>query len=382
MLSRYLAGAALARTGDELSGPALLLLGLTVTGSPVVAATLLAGLTASAAVGGPMFGALLDRTHRPGRLLATALAAYAVGLAAVLASVGHLPTPVVLTLAVLAGLFNPAVAGGWTSQLPIGRHPPQRAMALDAMTFSVASLVGPALAALVADRLGAPTAVATAVGLVVLACPSAWSLPRRAVTTRKQSWTAGFRVFAQRRRLLRATVTSTISYVGVGMTTVCYPLVGTERLGGASRGALLLAVLAAAALATNAFVARRPWRGTPDRIDRMVLVSTLVLAASAALSALPGFVVVGTAALAGMAEGPQLTALFAVRHREAPEHLRAQVFTTGASLKITGFAAGAALAGPLAAGSLTGCLLTAGAVQVLAAASYAAIRTPSPARAA
>lgn len=38
----------------------------------------------------------------------------------------------------------------------------------------------------------------------------------------------------------------------------------------------------------------------------------------------------------------------AIRHREAPQRMRGQIFTTGASLKITGFALGAAVAGPLA----------------------------------
>ncbi|NEB10438.1 MFS transporter, partial [Streptomyces coelicoflavus] len=61
----------------------------------------------------------------------------------------------------------------------------------------------------------------------------------------------------------------------------------------------------------------------------------------------------------GVGEGPQLTSLFAVRHREAPEHLRGQIFTTGASLKVTAFALGVAVAGPLATWSLPGALLTA-----------------------
>ncbi|WP_414937275.1 hypothetical protein [Amycolatopsis sp. cmx-11-51] len=41
------------------------------------------------------------------------------------------------------------------------------------------------------------------------------------------------------------------------------------------------------------------------------------------------------ALLAGFAEGPQLSALFAIRHREAPAEVRAQVFATAASVKIT-----------------------------------------------
>lgn len=98
------------------------------------------------------------------------------------------------------------------------------------------------------------------------------------------------------------------------------------------------------------------------------------------------------AAVAGLGEGPQLTGLFTVRNREAPEHLRAQVFTTGASLKITGFALGTAAAGPLATWSLSGCLVAAAGIRALAALAYLttgrtgklrrSLRTPSPARAA
>ena len=74
--------------------------------------------------------------------------------------------------------------------------------------------------------------------------------------------------------------------------------------------------------------------------------------------------------MGGAGEGPQLTALFAVRYRESPEHMRGQIFTTAASLKIGGMAAGAALAGPLAGRSVTGCLLVAAGIELCAAAAY------------
>ena len=80
-LRSYLAGATAARTADEMSAPALLLLGLAVTGSARSAALLYAGLTISAAAGGLVLGALLDRSDRPGRLLGWALTGYAAGLA-------------------------------------------------------------------------------------------------------------------------------------------------------------------------------------------------------------------------------------------------------------------------------------------------------------
>ena len=359
MIRRYLAGATLARTGDELSGPALLLLGMTA--GPHAGAALLAGLTAAAAAGGPVFGALLDRSAAPGRLLALALGGYAGGIALVSVVFGHLPLEAVVAVAVVSGLLNPAISGGWTAQLPAVAGPEQlpKASRFDAMTFTAAALAGPGLAGL----LGGPAGLVAAVGLVAAAIPVAWTLPKR--TPKKTRLKDGFRVLVRNAPLRRATVASTISCAGIGMVTVCYPLLGAAHLRGPADGALLLAVLAVASLAANAVLAKKPLPWSPDRI---VPLSTLLLAASCLLAA-GGHGVVVAAVLAGFAEGPQLTALFAIRHREAPEHVRAQVFTTAASVKITGLAAGAALAGPLAAWSLPACLITAAAVQLAAAAT-------------
>jgi MFS family permease len=394
-LRRYLAGAAAARAGDEMSAPALLLLGLAVTGRPETSSALLASLTIAGAAGGPMFGALLDRSRRPDRLLAWTLAAYALGIVAVQAAVGRLPMPALAAIALLAGLFNPAVTGGWTAQLPrvvTGREL-DRGSALDALTFSAASLAGPALAAGVAAGIGARAAVLTAAALVALAVPSACSLSRyrpptamgagqRRVALRRQM-AAGFAVIAARRPLLRATVTSVVSYAGIGMLLVCCPLLGAQRLGDPARGALLITATAVASLTANAILARgmRPGQPRRDRPDTWVLASTLVIGVSMAAAALaPGWLTLAAVALGGAGEGPQLTALFAVRHRETPAHLRGQVYTTAASLKIAGLAAGAALAGPLAGWSVTACLLIAAATELGAAAAYLAAGCTGPGR--
>jgi len=102
-----------------------------------------------------------------------------------------------------------------------------------------------------------------------------------------------------------------------------------------------------------------------------VFASTLVIGVSMAAAALaPGWLTLAAVALVGAGEGPQLTALFAVRHRETPANLRGQVYTTAASLKIAGLAAGAALAGPLGGWSVTACLLIAAGTELGAAAAY------------
>ncbi|MGD0608291.1 MAG: MFS transporter [Streptosporangiaceae bacterium] len=410
-LGLYLAGAAAARAGDEMSGPALLLLGFAVTGGPSAGSELLASLTIAAAAGGPLFGALLDRSPQPDRLLAATLAAYALALVVLATAVGRLPVLAVVFIALTAGLFNPAVAGGWTAQVPrmVTGRALEAGSALDAMTYSAASLAGPGFAALLAAWFGARPAVLTAAALVAAAGPAALSLaryppsPRGRVPAPHRQVAAGFAAIATRPKLRRATVTSVISFVGVGMFVVCCPVLGAHRLGGPDRGALLITAMAAASLTANAILARRRWRGAqghrppgpaaqggsggdrppgPAEPDIRILASTLLLGAGLAAAAVaPGWLTLAAAAIGGAGEGPQLTALFAVRHRESPGHMRGQIYTTAASLKIAGMAAGAALAGPLASRSVTSCLLVAAGTELCAAAAYLLTggRQPDPA---
>jgi hypothetical protein len=234
-----------------------------------------------------------------------------------------------------------------------------------------AALAGPGLAGLLASLAGAPVALAAVVAAVVAALPVAWLLPGRprpAAVRLTNRLADGFGVVLRTGPLRRATVASTVSCAGVGMVTVCYPLLGAAHLRGPADGALLMTVLAAASLIANAVFARLPLPLSPDAVVRW---STVVLAASCVLAACANgpAMLVAAAVLAGFGERPQLTALFAIRHRETPERVRARVFTTAASVKITGLAAGAALAGPLAAWSPAACLVTAAAVQLLAAVS-------------
>ncbi|HKD88610.1 MAG TPA: MFS transporter [Streptosporangiaceae bacterium] len=171
MKTRYLTGAALARGGDEMTGPAVVLLAFAVTGAPGLGSVLMACLTVAAAAGGPAFGAVLDRSRRPERALACALAGYGTGIVTLAAMVGRVPLAAAAVTAVATGTLSPAVAGGWTSQLPrvVTAAELPRASALDAMSFSAASLAGPALAALITLWLGARVSVALAAGLVAVA---------------------------------------------------------------------------------------------------------------------------------------------------------------------------------------------------------------------
>ncbi|MEY9877821.1 MFS family permease [Streptacidiphilus sp. MAP12-33] len=336
---RYLAGAVAARTGDSMGGPALLLAGLAITRSAASASALLGTVLVSAMIGAPVFGILLDRSRRPGRLLAGALAAFAAALVLMLAGLGVLPLPMVLAIALPAGLLGPALSGGWTSQLPMvaGARSLPRAMALDAMTYDVAGLIGPALAGFVAELVGACAAVIVSAALIGLAIPAAVRLPDRRHPTipfRARPATdlvAGFRAITGNRPLRRATLVTVTSSLGEGMFVTCCPFLGSHALGGATRGAYLLSVVALAGIAANALLMRKP---TSLRPDTVIGLSPAFLAVGALLAATgTPFLVIPAVALIGAAEGPQLTALFAIRHREAPEQLRGQVFTSGAPLR-------------------------------------------------
>ncbi|MGA5648982.1 MFS transporter [Streptomyces seoulensis] len=339
---------------------------------------MLACLTVSAVVGGPALGLLLDRVGRPGWLLAGALGLYGGGLGVglVLLGLGRVPFAAVLGLAVVAGVAGPAVAGGWTAQLP--RVVPGavlgRVNVLDAMTFGAAGLAGPALAGGVAEGVGAAGAVVVAGALIGVAVPVAWGLPGapgRGVA--RGGFAAGVRFVLRNTALARATFTSVGCCTAQGVLTACVPLLGERVLGGAARGAVLLSCAAGAGLVANAVLARLVV--APDAVIRL---GALVQAAGLALTATgrPA-VLIGAALLVGAGEGPQLTALFAVRHRESPDHLHGQVFTTGASLKITGFAVGAALAGPLAARSVPGALLLGAGIAAVACVGAAGLGTRS-----
>lgn len=378
-LVRYLTGATLARTADAMSGPALLLLGLAVVGSTGPASLLFAGLTVASAVGGPVLGVLFDRSARPGRLLALALAGFGAGLSVAAVALGRWPLPVVVGVAVAAGLLVPALSGGWTAQLGDVVPGPllRRAQSLDASTYNVGGLAGPGVTAAIAGLWGPGWAVAVSIGLLALAVPVAATLPPPSRAPLESSVPAALRAgvtaIVSIAGLRRITVASVVAFVGFGMFVVACPLLGGRHFGSTARGASLLSVLAVGALVATVVLARWP---LPVRPDTFFVIATGIATASLTAQAFAptGALVVVAVAVLGIADGPQLAAVIAVRHREAPEQLRAQVFTTGASLKVTAGALGAALAGVLAERSVTLVLLVAAGTQVLALVAFALVR--------
>lgn len=383
-LHHYLAGALPARLGDEMSGQALLLLGI-AAGSATLGSTLLAGLTFAAALGGPLLGALLDRSRHPGRILASAIVFYAIGLAIIALTLGHMPVWASIVLALFAGLFMPAISGGWSSRLKsfIADEHMTRASAIDAATFNIAGLAGPGLAGLIAAWMGAGWTVAILVTLLVAALPMAWNLPKRTADNPPDSpfaktLQAGFRIIFTKRPLLRITLVSVLSYLGIGMLWVISPLIGIELFGNAGYGGVLMSILSVSALVATIAYAKWPTRHSPDTI---AFATTAILGLAMLILAFANnaIMVIIAMLIAGLADGPQLAAIFAVRHRESPDHARSQVFTTAASLKITAAAVGVGGAGFIANRSLDWTIAVACIVQFAAALLFIILNRQYPA---
>jgi hypothetical protein len=381
MLYRYSAilvpvGALVSRVGDDMAGTAILLFAYAGSAQGD-SATVFGLLSVAAAVGGPVFGVWMDRAHSPAPLTLS-LIAFTGGLVAIGFCLLHGRGPLAMVIAVRAGLFAPAVAGGWSASLTTDDPTRRRRLALfDASSYSIAGLLGPLLAGLayVAGGPAAPLIVTVGLLLVGSACapwtrgPAPARTPRRGGVSVRVSPLAdlrsGFGAITQRPRLRWATASSCIAFFGFGMFLVLVPALSTARFGTPAAAGAILAVLAGFALIANAVLARG--RGL-EHPGTALTRATATVGAGVLLILIPSPVAaLLAAAVIGAGEGPQLAALLHIRHLEAPAGLRTQIFTTGASLKITASGLGALAAGPLSHAGLTAPLVVAAAAHLVSA---------------
>jgi len=314
--------------------------------------------------------------RRPQRLTSLAALGFAASLAGTATALGRAPLGVVVAVLLVGGCCGPALTGVLSSQLPglvdPGRLP--RAFGLDALTYNVAGILGPAAAAVLAAR-ASPSggalalAVGAATGAAVLALlpvharrPEAGPPVRRGLLA---DLLAGLGALRQSRVLATVTGATCVAQLGAGALPVVAAVLAGSRYGAAWAGLLLAAAAAAGLVGSLAWT----WRPVPPaRAPRVVLIGLvgmgLPLAAAATTSALP--VVVGLFALSGLFQGPVFGALLLTREQQAPRRRRAQVFALGAGAKITATAAGAAIGGALSGVPVGAQLVLAGAWPVLA----------------
>jgi hypothetical protein len=357
-LLHYAVAAVLVRGADEGARVALVLLALERTHSAVLGGLLVAALLVPHVVAAGVVGAAADRSRRPLRLVAAASAGFAAALAIAALTVGRLPTPVVLAVLVASGCCGPALLGALSSRLPLLVAPAAepRAFGVDAMTYGVAGMLGPAVAGVVAGRASAGAATLVLGAGAVLGAAAVAALPDGDRRERPRPGTVrlrdGVRTLWSERVLALVTAATSVGQLGFGALPVVVAVVAVRR-GEPTTAGLLLAALTAGGLVGSLLWTARP---APPRLAPWVVMAGLLgtalpVAAGALTASTP--VLAALLVLSGIANGPLLGGLLVTRQRFAPATVRTQVFTLGAGLKTTSTAAGSALAG-LMAGWSTG----------------------------
>ena len=317
----------------------------------------LGGLLAAAALGpsivaAPIVGAVLDRSRRPGVLVAGAglviAAAYAVA-----AFLGPVPAWAVAIVLAVAGAATPFVFGGLSSFVTEGIPNERRAYAIDALAYNLGAVGGPAAVA-AATALGSArlaTLVMAAAALVGMVGTIPLGL-RPAASAQHASMlgtiAAGFRHIATHRPLAIITASGTLSQFGAGGLAIAAVALAVARGGDAAEGAIIVTAFAIGGLLGALWNSAHPSRMRPEVEMGLGFAATGVFTVVAAADLGPAWAAVAIG-VSGLFTAPSASAMLLIRKQQSPPALRAQVFTVGAGLRAAASAAGAAVAG-LAAG--------------------------------
>jgi hypothetical protein len=383
LLPRFVATASLARSLDEGLALAVVLVALDRTSSSAQAGAVVAATTLPQLLAGPLLGPRLDRSRRPWLLVRVAAVVAGAATVAIAATLGRTPLAVPLVVATALALAAPVLTGGLSALAGRAAWSP-RVFAWDSLAYNVAGLAGPAIVTLVA-WWAAPawTLVALAVACAAAALTSLGlttpMAPRPATPIHRTLVDAG-RAIVGDRALRAVTVSTTIAFAALGALSFALVAAVTALDRPPGDAGVALTVCAAGGLIGSAVMTRRP---SPRRPAATVLASVGTLGAVLLAMAVGSWPVLLVGALAmGVIDGPLLVGVFAAR-AASPVHLRATVFTVGASAKLGAASVGALAAGRFLDGSRTAAGIAAiGAVHLLAVGvGWLSLRRSGPARA-
>jgi MFS family permease len=351
-----LAAATVSRLATNTAPVALVLLVIARTRDPRLAGLLVAAFTVPTLIAGPVLGAYLDQLQRKRLLFAASQLVLAADLAAVLLLAGRAPGWLLAALTLVAGATAPALTGGYSSLVPLVIPPAAlgRANSLDAASYGVGGIAGPALVSALSGAFGVGVGfgalvATTAAGLpLVLLAPM--PVAANAAPSARESLPAaiadGLRLLRQSRELLAVTMATTAGQFFQGPLPVLLPLLAIALGRPATAGGWLLTTFSvgglAGALASDRLIAR--WSTRLVLLGSLAGLGALLAVLAAPLSFAACLVV---AAFAGVADGPALAATLTVRQGNVPRERYAQTLATASSLKIAAYSAGSALAGVL-----------------------------------
>lgn len=354
MRGRVLGAGTLARLPSEGLALAVVLAVVDRGGSTAFAGVLLALTTLPQIVTGPGGGAWLDRSDRPGRAVAAAVA-LAGAAVLVLAATGAGGAPAVGAALVLA-CTDPVLTGGlsatFTRWAEAAAVPTHTASAWDGVAYNIAGVAGPLLVTVVAATAG-PAAALTTLGVLVL--PAAVVVlggppaPGEPAAGRRVG--AAVRALWGDRPLRGVTLATTVEQGALGGLTIALVAAAAAHGRAAEAAGTVLTVRAVSALVSSVALTR--WGASVAPL-RIVLASVAGGGAGLVLMGVgPWPMLVGVAALVGLADGPVLVGTYRARAEGSPPSVRASVFTVAASVKLAASSVGALIAGLLLADRAT-----------------------------
>ena len=347
----------------------------------------LGGLLVAAALGpsivaAPIVGAVLDRTRRPGALVAGAGLVTAAAFT-VAAFLGAVPVWVVALALVVAGTATPFVMGGLSSFVTEGIPDERRAYAVDALAYNIGAVAGPAAVAATTALGSARLATLLMAGSALLGAVGTIPLGLRPVTGEPHASmigtiAAGFRHITTHRPLALITASGTLSQFGSGGLAIAAVALSVQRGGGAGEGALILTAFAVGGLLGALWNSAHPTRHRPELTMGVGFAATGLFTVLAAADLGTAWTIAAIGA-SGLFTASSSAAMLLIRKQQSPPSLRSQVFTVGAGLRAAAAAAGAAVAGLSAGIGAEALIVAIGVVWVASAAMLVAYPKGAPA---
>jgi predicted MFS family arabinose efflux permease len=341
----------------------------------VAFASLAPGLAVS-----PLAGALLDRIGAVSAIAVDMIASAVLLFLFVAASFsGAMPAPLMLFLVALFSLTSPLSAAAVRVLIPglVSPEELDRANALDAGSYAVIDVVGPALAGALFGFLGAHVCILIIATLYLLAAIALLPLAGNALRARPANTApllreaiAGVLHVLRHRSLRGLAVAYSLYQVSMGVLIVVVPIALSRELGAqgvaetATGGLFALAGLAGGlgALATG-------YLRTANRERHVIGLGALVTAlAIFPLGASWGIAGLATAVVVvGFCAGPVDVGLLSLRQRRTEPGWLGRVLAVSMSLNLSGLPLGSALAGILVTYSATTALAVAALASLMAA---------------
>jgi MFS family permease len=349
---RFWLGASLSMFGDSMTRMAFIWFVYQQTKSSAALAILMICYTGPVVIGGLVAGWALDRFDRRRVMIVDCLVrGFAIALVPLLYAMGELALWHVYGAAAVYGLLTMVSLAGIPALIPslVGESQLTIANALEILSYTIAGIVGPALAGLLIELIGAPATVLVDVAsyllfaLAILGVRLAPLPAARAAASHGLS--AAVALLLGNPVLLAITLMFIVFNIGMGAMNVWLPIYVQEYLGGGS--ALYGLLLAATAAGESLSAAALGGLGSDGRLGvRISLAQILAGVAIALVALLPGlWSAIAGLFLVGFFDSPLTIWAQTLRMAIIPPPLRGRVFALIRMSIQAGGPLGGALAG-------------------------------------